>query len=65
MARPYPRVEARSVQQLRGVGDQDPTCPNGSRECAKPGTLPCFACLADEDVETGRGGVGSEGGGSA
>lgn len=28
-----------------GVGDQDPTCPNGSVECARPGTPPCSACF--------------------
>jgi hypothetical protein len=35
-----------SVLTHAGVGDQsEPTCPNGSVECAKPGTAPCFACL--------------------
>jgi len=30
----------------RGIGDQsEPTCPNGSVECAKPGTAPCPDCF--------------------
>lgn len=33
-----------------GVGDQtEPTCPNGSIECARPGTAPCFDCLTGGD----------------
>jgi|GEM_PF-2894794 len=38
----------------RGIGDQAPaTCPNGSVECAKPGTVPCPDCFlggGDEDA---------------
>jgi hypothetical protein len=38
----------------RGVGDQrSATCPNGSVECAKPGTAPCAECFlngGDEDA---------------
>jgi hypothetical protein len=39
MPRPWPRVEARSVQQLRGVGDQETPCQHTD------GDLPCFDCL--------------------
>lgn len=30
-----------------GVADQDPTCRNGSRDCARPRTAPCFDCVTD------------------
>lgn len=33
-----------------GIGDQtEPTCPNGSVECARPGTAPYFECLVGGD----------------
>lgn len=40
-----------AVLAQAGVGDQDPTCPQGDPECARPGTPPCFDCLTDGDSE--------------
>jgi len=47
--RSYPVADA--VRSLAGVGDQDPTCPNGNRDCPGPDSdapgLPCAACFAE------------------
>ena len=45
----YVHESVAAVRTCAGVGDQDPTCPNGTVGCPGPDTesseLPCAACF--------------------